>query len=304
MRRGFTIIELMVSLAVIGILLALLLPAVQMAREAARKTQCRSNLHNIGIALHSYHSTHSSFPAGMNRGLSLHVMILPYVDRADLYQLASLDSQPSAFSNNLKLAATRILLYACPSDPFGTTPLRHGGYPTSYVGNHGAWCGYKNADGVFRISGYIRMADITDGLSNTAAVSEHLISNFEQERDRVLWQWEPRTSDRSQFSEGCRSMSVFQPATNHNVGGCAGPWIDGNLGIAAYNHVLSPGQNSCTNDGNYEYAAFTARSKHANCVNVLYADGHVSTANSSVDNRLWGTAGTRNGNDHQGGDCL
>src|SRR3954469_12186800 len=106
-RRGFTLIELLVVIAIIGVLIALLLPAVQQAREAGRRTQCLNNLKQIGIALHNYHDAHQVFPFG--KGLdyrqtlpaapvyprwSVHSMLLPYVERGDFYATINYELPP------------------------------------------------------------------------------------------------------------------------------------------------------------------------------------------------------------------
>ncbi|MGH7201341.1 MAG: DUF1559 domain-containing protein, partial [Planctomycetaceae bacterium] len=85
LRSGTTLTELLVALSVIGLLLALLVPAVQQVREASRRTQCRSNLKQIGIGMQSYHSVHGMFPPGSSNGFSLHVFLLPHVEQRNLY---------------------------------------------------------------------------------------------------------------------------------------------------------------------------------------------------------------------------
>ena len=136
-RKGFTLIELLVVIAIIAILIALLLPAVQQAREAARRTQCRNNLHNIGLALHNYHDVFDMFPPaaiegaatcaqGWIRGnrLSWRVMILPYVDQAPLYNTINFSDwlhgscRWSPQAGNIDLMRGTVLdVYLCPSDP-------------------------------------------------------------------------------------------------------------------------------------------------------------------------------------------
>ena len=113
-RRGFTLIELLVVIAIIAILIALLLPAVQQAREAARRSQCRNNLHNIGIALHNYHELHGIFPPGYVAGNSAWAygwgaLILPQLEQLPLYQRLNFDRPTNLPQNTLTV-------FECPSD--------------------------------------------------------------------------------------------------------------------------------------------------------------------------------------------
>ncbi len=125
-RRGFTLIELLVVIAIIAILIALLLPAVQQAREAARRTECKNNLHNMGLAFHNYHDTFNSFPkpaiagltigSGMNliSGASWGTMLLPYLDQAPVYNIYNTSLGPISPAN---VPATKNILqvFLCPS---------------------------------------------------------------------------------------------------------------------------------------------------------------------------------------------
>ena len=130
---AFTLVELLVVIAIIGILIALLLPAVQAAREAARRMSCSNNLHQIGIAIHNYHDTQSCFPAGQISGTRLDsctnfgwaALTLPYIEQSNLGALLNFnttiidgaDSNGVGVDGNAKLAATPIPPYLCPTDP-------------------------------------------------------------------------------------------------------------------------------------------------------------------------------------------
>ena len=144
-RKGFTLIELLVVIAIIAVLVSLLLPAVQQAREAARRTQCRNNMKQLGLAFHNYHDVYQGFPAGWaidQTNFNLHywsVAILPYLDQANIYnkwdqstpnlnEAAVFGHSATAVANNTALAKNVIPAYLCPSNPSASTVENYGLY--------------------------------------------------------------------------------------------------------------------------------------------------------------------------------
>jgi prepilin-type N-terminal cleavage/methylation domain-containing protein len=211
-HRGFTLIELLVVIAIIAILVALLLPAVQQAREAARRTQCKNHLKQIGLALHNYHDTHRSMPSGWiavspfgypaahdgGSGLGWAAMILPYMDQDNVWRL--INSNVS-LANPLNAAVLKVQIptYKCPSDPqpdFWAIKEEDSGAAlanlpiANYIGVFGTeeLHGCENSpgdapvmrtgqcvgNGAFYHNSKVRMADITDGTSNTLLVGERI----------------------------------------------------------------------------------------------------------------------------------
>ncbi len=143
-RRGFTLIELLVVIAIIAILIALLLPAVQQAREAARRTECKNKMKQLGLAIHNYHDTHNTFPMSYTtdarfnvttRGRSWMAGILPFIELVNLYQTIDFSEQmapattspiPTPYTPNTVAAMTVIPAFLCPSDPSGANGKLNG----------------------------------------------------------------------------------------------------------------------------------------------------------------------------------
>jgi prepilin-type N-terminal cleavage/methylation domain-containing protein/prepilin-type processing-associated H-X9-DG protein len=197
-RRGFTLIELLVVIAIIGVLIALLLPAVQAAREAGRRAQCCNNLKQIALALANYHDVWGSYPQGMPYvfRLSSHgqlVSMLPQLEQTPLYNAMNFNwnvfSAPNTTIQGIPLA-----ILMCPSDPAITQKINYdleidpslpfyNGYILqalgSYKGNGGTWFRHtpdptlqKEANGLFVRQQVVRLEEITDGTSNTIALGE------------------------------------------------------------------------------------------------------------------------------------
>ncbi|HUG93218.1 MAG TPA: DUF1559 domain-containing protein [Planctomycetaceae bacterium] len=179
-RRGFTLIELLAVIAIIGVLVALILPAVQQAREAARRTQCKNNLKQIGTALHNYHASHGGFPPAYinvadTPGWGWGAMLLPELDHAPLYEQLGVGRQD--FSGAPTPASETILpVFVCPSDIGPPLNPHRGDHAMSnYAGVFGnvevfQWDDIGN--GVFFVNSHIRISDMLDGASNTFGVGE------------------------------------------------------------------------------------------------------------------------------------
>jgi prepilin-type N-terminal cleavage/methylation domain-containing protein/prepilin-type processing-associated H-X9-DG protein len=179
-KSGFTLIEILVVIALIGILVALLLPAVQAAREAARRAQCSNNLHQIGIALHQYHEIHSCFPSsvvGTNASAPLHtwmVMILPQLEQRAMFDAYNYNVRYNDPANTT-IVTTAVSTYLCPSaNSSGMLPDGFAG--NNYAASSGTVPGLT--EGVMFPSSSVGFAEIRDGTSTTIATGEIYFDNL------------------------------------------------------------------------------------------------------------------------------
>jgi len=195
-RRGFTLIELLVVIAIIAILVALLLPAVQQARESARRTQCKSNLKQLGLALQNYHDVHSTFPIGEGLGVSVAssscadsrvrapwtVLSLPYLEQNALYQSFDFSAQfrggfhETPYSGkNFDGSNQKVPVYHCPS--YSAPDSSHTNYFGVMGGGQAFWASSAAGralwnNGTLYLNSSTRMRDLTDGSSNTVVIGE------------------------------------------------------------------------------------------------------------------------------------
>lgn len=194
-RRAFTLVEVLVVIFIIGVLVAILLPAVQMARESARKTQCTNQMKQIVLASHQYHDAFGFFPAGSGssnsyirfRYGSMFIQLLPYLEQAPLFDKISdrFAGQPNALLPLHPEAAIPLPILACPSDPRTPGPQVISGENvslTSYLGSAGT--DYLKKDGIYFVDSNIRMSQILDGTSQTLTFGERPPSS-----DLVIGWW-------------------------------------------------------------------------------------------------------------------
>lgn len=195
-RKGFTLVELLVVIAIIGVMVGLLLPAVQAAREAARRMSCSNNLKQLGIAFHNYHDTFNRLPPAASHliwqgnvaahnwhGYSPHTMILPYIEQQQVFDQFHFNERhysgeiiPPAIIAPVTVAnETRINTFICPSDrDWPGTQLGVNNYAVSFGSNRGYNVSIQDGNGFFRRQRDNKFADVTDGLSNTIMLGEFL----------------------------------------------------------------------------------------------------------------------------------
>ncbi len=322
-RRGFTIIELLVVIAIIAILISLLLPAIQQAREAARRTQCKNHLKQLGLAVHNYASSYRYLPPGASVDLSVtstgnngswgvHGRILPLLEQGNLYNNVDLSI---AWDFQTAIDGLKIPVYACPSDPKSDQARDPGSgkvtlYPTNYGFNYGTWFVFdttngNGGNGAFFPNASLTIAAFTDGTSNTLLASE-------------VKSWQPYTrnggpstttipSTASEAATITASGGQFKTNTGHTE------WPDGRVHHTGFTVTMNPnthvpytnagteynadynswqeGKNGGA--GSPTYAIITSRSHHIGVVNAVLVDGSVRTISENISLDIWRALGTR-----------
>ena len=325
---GFTLIELVVVLGVIGVLIAFLLPAVQQAREAARRARCLSNLRQIGTAVHSYFDAHSVFPpsAAVQRGVSrgennqswsIHGRILPYLEAGIAYDRIRLDL---GWDKQLDtgVPTLRVPTYLCPSEIHDQMRLDSTGaakvYPQNYGFNFGTWLVWdpatgRGGEGAFFVNSSLRPRDFVDGMSKTLCASEVKAFTPYMRNTSDPGPTVPRSpADLAAFAPGAQFK--LGPDTNDNTGHTE--WPDGRVHHSGFTTVFTPNTivgyrhgDGRLYDIDYNsrqegksvteptYAAVTSRSYHAGSVNVLFMDGSCHSIDDTIDLDVWRALGTR-----------
>lgn len=292
-RKAFTLIELLVVIAIIAVLIALLLPAVQQAREAARRSQCKNSLKQLGLALHSYHDTYRTLPpgaiqsfsgSGLNEATWI-TMCLPYIDQAPLYAMANFSSTFGGSGPNNVIISQSIPTMLCPSD--NEVGLALPGQPGWARGNYaansgiGAFISTENPNPAGRISGpftmnsKVRLSDFIDGTSNTIMVAELLKVKGDDFRGVM------------HYPEG----PLYQHDRSPNTG--VPDEFRGSLCIST---TRAPCVGTYTAYNNRQIK-ITSRSNHIGGVQVLLGDGSGRFVSENINLGTWQALGTMDKNE-------
>jgi prepilin-type N-terminal cleavage/methylation domain-containing protein/prepilin-type processing-associated H-X9-DG protein len=308
---AFTLVELLVVIAIIGILIGMLLPAVQQVREAARRTQCANNIRQLALAALNYESAHQHFPtpaAGSLEGYSLIARTLPMVEQANLHALLDFEQdllqgvpwRPTINPFYTDLVSQRVPVLECPSDN-GIPFLEENGATwagSNYFGNSGTATGVlyvtsQPTDGVFWRGSEVGFGEMTDGSSNTALFAETLFGlRGDSTTELIDAQTQMARVNGGAPGSVTAEVLVAQTPTRYE-GRRAGQWIRNLPYQGMVNAFFTP--NSSRPDVSFHGDSMSAaRSNHPGGVNVSRCDGSVVFVSESVDLPTWRNFFSRN----------
>ena len=325
-RRAFTLVEMLVVIAVVGVLVALLLPAVQAARESARRIACANNLRQLGVAAQIHHTSHGHFPAGsvakadpadattpwtFYRWSTL-ATLSPYLENTAAYN--ALNLKVPLYNSSLQISPVNqagvriaVALFHCPSDD--GLRLRATFGPTNYAACTGSGIGGgtpNNTDGVSFVNSKTAINQISDGTTQTALMSESTLGTIGGSTHDVQREYKSLLS--APLTEAqCNSSTIWNLSDPRGFA-----WVNGEYRSALYNHYGTP--NSRTPDcigvtigGTPQtrytpYGWRTARSLHPGGVNLLLADGGIRFVGDDIEPTTWKALATIRGGESLPGD--
>jgi prepilin-type N-terminal cleavage/methylation domain-containing protein len=310
-RQGFTLIELLVVIAIIAILIALLLPAVQQAREAARRTQCRNSLKQLGLAIHNYHDTYNTFPMSyttdgtfstLSRGRSWMVMILPYIDQSPLYNTVDFNAPiaavttsplPQPYSQNTIVAKTVLPAFLCASDSSNGNGQLNGranmpGADFFGVTNYKAVAGNNWAWGVFP---YTHPTGRNAGQNNGLDLG----NGWACRNNRTGGPFVTRMRD---LTDGTSNVTFVGEAAAGRVTHTMWYWFNGSTATAAVplnNYIRNTAITAGDWNNNYSFGSFHTGGGH-----FLMGDGTVRFVSENIDLQLYRNLASIDGNETTG----
>jgi prepilin-type N-terminal cleavage/methylation domain-containing protein len=329
-RAGFTLVELLVVIAIIGVLVALLLPAVQSAREASRRIKCENHLKQVGLALQHYESTFKILPmgsmiissssTGVSNGSSPHPMLLPYLEQGNAIQLFDFNSDINGSATNLQARQQRVPVFSCPSQPPSppfvpsVSQCPNGCGQTNYAQSLGNNANYATADGPFGRRYGARLAEITDGLSSTAMFSEIILGPASSSGSTILVAagsrddyavatdlpsatWDASANGDTVAAADCDNRAT--PAWAYR----GKQYYRGVVVATYYSHTLVPNskrRDCIRGSGQVDRGHMAARSFHTAGVNVVLGDSSVRFVSSNVDGLVWRAVGSKGSGDTVG----
>ncbi len=299
-HSGFTVIELMVSIAIVGLLIALLTPAVQSARQASSRLTCQSRLRQLGMAASSYEEVFQVLPVANRPYRSM----LPYIEQSALYQ---------QFATTGTATNLNVETYVCPSDP-QSDPSQ--GQISYFINDGSGWAARRPPDpNNTRFDGarpsllsYSKLRDFTDGTSQTTLFAERKINPANEvtttdsasiEPERFLWYLNTSFTLPAQLDLFRQECSENRAGVIPHIAGSFQFMLQQELG---YNHGLTPNRPGCHNGDaetfntiDIEFSLRPATSYHPGGVNVAFVDGHVQLVADGVDSVVWRAISTRQG---------
>ncbi len=327
---GFTLVELLVVIAIIGILMAILLPAVQMVREAARRSSCQNNLKQMALSVHIFQSAHRVFPRSYSAvpqvdtpvpdQWSYRARILRYIEQENLGNVIDF-SQP--YNTQPDVASTRVATFLCPSEVNDVVRVTAAGvprdYPANYAANMGTWKIWDPADGstgdgAFHVNSRFTTRNFRDGTSHTLMLSEvKAYTSYLRNSDQDPGPTVPNSPSFVSSLTASPQNTLMGPQLMDNTGQTE--WADGLSQQSGFTTTFTPNtrvpyeHNGQVFDIDYvsyregthisrvTYSAVTARSYHPGLVNAAMLDGSVRTIADTIDLNTWRALGTRAGNE-------